>query len=347
MNHSSGMSSCYLNHDHIENISAHNSLLYPQHMPHSGTWLPQHYQMGYSLPHTNRFVYVKQNFIPPQPEVLNTTVHINPNFNKKVFVNPNFQRNVGQQPPVTPKIHINPNSSKINIDNQSILDRVDKVKKIHVNPNILRTIPIPAETKNSSVTETSMSSNKIVYSSRTKLIRKPDKLPSTSRTPKTRRKSICSKYKIIKSHLLKKKFIYDDLKTKTKLKSPMKHNFVRTKLSQFKKNSQYKVDNRLSKVSDSKRLASQIKRNTKINVLKYKTSNIVRIDNVLYRKSLHTLRKTSYGKKFKNTIISKTPPKTISKSRYKIVRRKSLAKEQNNAQNTLALKRSSSKTKLR
>lgn len=345
MNYSSGMSSCYFNHNHIENISVHNSMLYPQHMPHPDTWLPQDYQMGYSLPTTNRFVYVKQNFIPPQPEVLNTTVHINPNFNKKVFVNPNFQRNVGQQPSVTPKIHINPNSSKINIDNQRILDRVDKVKKIHVNPNILRTIPIPAETKNNSVTESSTSTNKIVYSSRTKLIRKPDKLPSTS-TPKTRRKSICSKYKIVKSHLLKKKFTYDD--TKKKFISPMKYKFVKTKLSHFKKNSQYKVDNRLSKkVSDSKRLASQIKRNSKINVLKYKTSNIVRIDNVLYRKSPHSLRKTSYGKKVKNTIISKTPPKTITKSRYKIVRRKSLAKEQNNAQNSLALKRSSSKTKLR
>lgn len=306
----------------------------------TGSWPSQY--TGYVVPPPNRFVYVKQNFVQglPQQESSNPKVHVNPNFNKKVFVNPNFQRNVGQST-VNTKIHVNPHSQNIQIDkNMLSLENSDYTKKIHVNPNILRSIPIPVEDK-----KQINSSNKIVYSSRTKLIRNSDKSPGTSSTQKTRRKSVCSKYKIVKSHLLKH-MSSPDKKTRTKLISPGKYKLLKLKFT-VKRNNQYKLDNRLSiKTAVSQKICDQNKRNSKVCLKKFKTPSLLKIDNILYRKSLHSLRRTSDIKKVRCPISAlKTESKTICKSRYKLLRKRSGIKKC--LPNTTLLKRSNSKTKLR
>lgn len=294
------------------------------------------------MPPPNRFVYVKQNFVQAMPlqESLNTKVHINPNFNKKVFVNPNFQGNMVQSS-VTPKIHVNPHSQNIQFKkNMSNVEKDDHRKQIHINPNILRTIPIPVKEKK----QTNVS-NKIVYSSKTKLIRKPEKSPGAPSNQKARRKSVCSKYKIVKSHLLKK-MLTTDIKNKTKLISPMKYRLLKMK-STLKKNNLYKLDNRLSnKTAGSQKICDQAKRNSRVCLKKYKTPSLLKIDNIIYRKSLHSLRRTPDIKKVRSSNNSlKIQTKTICKSRYKFSRKKSTSR--NSTPNTALLKKSNSKTKLR
>ncbi|XP_044252593.1 zinc finger CCCH domain-containing protein 3 isoform X2 [Tribolium madens] len=118
---------------------------------------------------TNRFIYVKHNFVAPNPA---PKVLVNPHFKKKVYVNPQFKppQNPVPTPSAKPKIHINPNVLK----------------------NFAKTVnTVPR--KVSKVVETPKSTT--VISTRNKLIR----IPCNSPEVRKRRNSLHTKYKIVRN----------------------------------------------------------------------------------------------------------------------------------------------------
>lgn len=315
-----------------------------------GMWTSYQYNIDYMRPPQappNKYVYVKQNFIPPQvpqPAIVPINVHINPNFNKKVFVNPNFQGNIVQSC-VIPKVHLNPNSQNIKlqmteiIQNEKTATGGDNGNKIHINPNVLRTIKVPVEENKVTLTNNFKNSNKIVYLSKTKLVRHPDKI-SRANFKKIRRVSICSNYKIIKSPLLNKKLPRDRKSKKTILFSPLKYKLVKIKTSPIvKKNKKYKLDNRMLKEFRDQ----EIQRSSEVCVMKTNTTaSLLKIGNILYQKSPHSLKRTSDGKKTRASDILSIQTKKIKNSKYKFVKRKSFIKSVSNGS---LIKRSNSKIK--
>ncbi|EEZ99698.2 zinc finger CCCH domain-containing protein 3 [Tribolium castaneum] len=130
------------------------------HMPH-----PQ-FHFSQPNPPPNRFIYVKHNFVAPNPA---PKVLLNPHFKKKVYVNPQFKPAQNPLPPTNakPKIHINPNVLK------NFAKTVNNVPKV-VEP--------PKATT--------------VISTRNKLVRIPcNKSPEIRK----RRNSVHTKYKIVRS----------------------------------------------------------------------------------------------------------------------------------------------------
>ncbi|RZB39857.1 zinc finger CCCH domain-containing protein 3 [Asbolus verrucosus] len=117
---------------------------------------------------TNRFIYVKQNFlnrnpIPvPAPKVL-----VNPHFKKKVYVNPQFNPAVAPKP----KIHVNPNVLK------NFAPSASRVPKAEIKPE--------TDTKST------------VISTRNKFVRIPCNSPE--KVVRKRRNSLHTKYKIVRS----------------------------------------------------------------------------------------------------------------------------------------------------
>jgi hypothetical protein len=145
----------------------------------SHQYLPQQPQFHFpppSLPSTstNRFIYVKHNFVNPNP---NPTVRVlvNPHFKKKVYVNPQFTGNVS-------KTHVNPaHNAK---------------PKIHVNPNVLKNFATSVKSvpKVEPVLE---SKSTTVISTRNKLVRVP--YNPADRVVRKRRSSVHTKYKIVRT----------------------------------------------------------------------------------------------------------------------------------------------------
>lgn len=302
----------------------------PYQMQVSGPW--PIYNGSYVMPPQNRFVYVKQNVHQTVSQDLQTNkVHINPNFNKKVFVNPNFQHHCVQAESA-PKIHINPHVANVQLTLRQT-ESTTKSNKIHVNPNVLRSIPVPVVT-NKSVIKPTSNLNNIVYASRTRLIRKTvDKSPNLSKMIYTnRRSSICSKYKIIKSSL-HKPFLVKNIKYK--LIKPKSTTIVK---------SQYKLDNRnMNKQIKFKTICNHVRK--KSLSIKYRSASLLKIGGILYQKLPHSLKRTSNSKKYGFSNVSKTSDKLFTKSKYKIIRRKSANKSAFSGCSTL--RKSSSKTKLR
>jgi hypothetical protein len=147
--------------------------------PMSHQYLPQQPQFHFpppSLPSTstNRFIYVKHNFVNPNP---NPTVRVlvNPHFKKKVYVNPQFTGNVCQ-------IHVNPAQNA--------------KPKIHVNPNVLKNFATSVKSvpKVEPVLE---SKSTTVISTRNKLVRVP--YNPADRVVRKRRSSVHTKYKIVRT----------------------------------------------------------------------------------------------------------------------------------------------------
>lgn len=331
-------------------------------MDTTGSWSTYYYNNVSAIPPyvstpANRFVYVKQNYVQPQPILPPTQkptgnkVHINPNFNKKVFVNPNFQGNSAPTPVIPNKIHINPNLQNIKLSilkskPQATIDNGGRTTKIHVNPNILKTVPIPLENK---ATNEFCRLNKVVYSSRTKLIRKPERKRSVSNSRK-KRLSICSKYKIVKSSLQKKKKLSNSL-LNTTLITPSKYKLRRLKTIKvksspkvLKRKNKYKLDNRISNKAENTNVSTPKQLNTGY-LTKNKRTSLLKIGEVFYKKSVYTLKRASDAKKARSLNISKGSQRTISTSKYKLVRKKSDGK--NSPQNNQLQRRNNSKMTLR
>lgn len=139
------------------------------HMPQQSYYnFPQYPANPNPNPPTNRFIYVKHNFVTPNPTPNPAPkVLVNPHFKKKVYVNPQFKPPLSVPPPsnTKPKIHINPNVLK------------NFVKSVNNVPKEVSTKPTT------------------VISTRNKLIR----IPCNSPEIRKRRNSLHTKYKIVRS----------------------------------------------------------------------------------------------------------------------------------------------------
>jgi hypothetical protein len=159
--------------------SRHISAMNHQHMSEQ----PQFHFLPPSLPstHTNRFIYVKHNFVNPNPNPT-PRVLINPHFKKKVYLNPQFNQNA-------PKIHVNPAQNGL----------PSAKPKIHVNPNVLKNFA--TSVKNVPKIEpkpVSESKATTVISTRNKLVRIP--YDPANRVVRKRLNSLHTKYKIVRSN---------------------------------------------------------------------------------------------------------------------------------------------------
>ena len=227
----------------FENISAVNH----HHMVgESQFYYPPPHLMDIPKPSTNRFIYVKHNFINPNPAPP-TKVLVNPHFKKKVFVNPQFHAPQTLLPTTKPKIHVNPNVLK-NFGNNV--------------PNIKPTPVVESKTTT-------------VISTRNKLVRIPCNSPDTS--PRKRRNSLHTKYKIVRSGAKNSPINKFKLDKRNSVNKPI--------LKTVKKRYVY-VNRFLSMDVVAK------------NVLLKKNSNLckpgfVNINGILYKKSPNSLKKAS------------------------------------------------------
>jgi hypothetical protein len=144
---------------------------------------PQFHFLPPSLPstHTNRFIYVKHNFVNPNPNPT-PRVLINPHFKKKVYLNPQFNQNA-------PKIHVNPAQNGL----------PSAKPKIHVNPNVLKNFATSVK-KVPKIEPKPVSESKAttVISTRNKLVRIP--YDPANRVVRKRLNSLHTKYKIVRSN---------------------------------------------------------------------------------------------------------------------------------------------------
>ncbi|XP_063910697.1 zinc finger CCCH domain-containing protein 3 isoform X1 [Zophobas morio] len=209
-------------------------------------YYPPPHLMDIPKPSTNRFIYVKHNFINPNPAPP-TKVLVNPHFKKKVFVNPQFHAPQTLLPTTKPKIHVNPNVLK-NFGNNV--------------PNIKPTPVVESKTTT-------------VISTRNKLVRIPCNSPDTS--PRKRRNSLHTKYKIVRSGAKNSPINKFKLDKRNSVNKPI--------LKTVKKRYVY-VNRFLSMDVVAK------------NVLLKKNSNLckpgfVNINGILYKKSPNSLKKAS------------------------------------------------------
>lgn len=155
-------------------------------------------------PKSSKFIYVKQNFVKnqmPQTNGGSMKILINPNFKAgNVHINPNFNKPAIVQS--KPNIHINPNMRVL-----------QENRKCYVNPNVFTTTTVSSRntvlpgTLDASVNVTKpIVPQKTIVSTRTKIVNVPD-VPSLKKInnitgqvkPTKKRKSVHSKYKIVKS----------------------------------------------------------------------------------------------------------------------------------------------------
>ncbi|KAJ8922159.1 hypothetical protein NQ315_004094 [Exocentrus adspersus] len=270
----------------------------------------------------NRFVYFKQNFnlhtsVMPDP----VKVLINPNFKQKVFVNPNFNANVnnGVLSNPVPKIHVNPNAHSIKHRNDTRESATGNT--IHVNPNILRNVPVSANhiTAKASVSESNSKGcdykevNRTIISTRTKLVR--------SSGIRKRRSSIKSQFKLIKSSVLEKSvgaektigskykivkagstYAQQDHGT-NKFKVDHRHKTLGSTV----KNKKYVYVNRFLSISDMAR-NGLLKQNKNRKLLEY--------SGVFKKSPINSKKTTNLYKKINNT--RKSQGSFICKSKYKL-----------------------------
>ncbi|XP_050517167.1 zinc finger CCCH domain-containing protein 3 [Diabrotica virgifera virgifera] len=262
------------------------------------------------VPFPNKYVYIKQNFIldggqQPVP----SKVLVNPHFSRKVFVNPNYNPN--NNTIVPGKIHINPNVAmqKENISN-----------KIHVNPKVINSIGAP--------TTLEPIKQPITYSSKTKLVRKPLKEQPSSLSKRSRRSSVYSKFKIVKSSAVTKP---GEMKIKSKLLFNTKYKLKRINASNSNKylipqsvqlGNKYKLDRRSRSVSSSRSRFVFANRFLSISDIAKKvplrTKSLVNISGIFYKKSPNKLQRTLSSPKDKKKTTKDA--NTLKKNRFKIVR---------------------------
>ncbi|CAG9761312.1 unnamed protein product [Ceutorhynchus assimilis] len=250
---------------------------YPQYGAHS------HYnQEAPQIPKTNRLIYVKKlPQVPSQQQVPSQRILFNPKFMaNKVFVNPNFNKQKAAATiHINPRVHINPKNVPKCL-NQQIIDL--KPQNVPIANSEANQQIIDLKTHNicigSSAGLAGASKHIPFVLTKTKLIRVP---PNTDKKP--RRRSVNSKYKIVKSGIGK-------LTPKNK----------------------FKIDKRKSLVPKNNLL--NLSALVKSTIIKKSASSVVNINGRIYKKSKNSLRRASIGS------IKEQPKKiNISKSQYKLV----------------------------
>lgn len=268
----------------------------------------------------NKFVYFKQNFVS-NVQSASSKVLVNPHFNKKVFLNPNY---IPSNPPTfSGNIHVNPNIA-------FSLPRENS--KIHINPKILQKVPSSQDYKNVPLKTNAEEpkQNIIMYSSKTKLIRKPVKEQTVQESKRIRRTSIYTKFKAVKSCTLNKS---PESNTKNRLVFNSKYKLRRETSNKLVKSSspvklrtRFKLDNR------SKTLLSITHKNAKyvfINrflsitdiakTVPLRTNrSLLNISGIMYKNTPNRLQKVIKIEKRKLLLSNRKNP--LSKTRFKIVR---------------------------
>lgn len=274
----------------------------------------QHFQ-------ASKFIYVKQNFIHSQIQQSSngaTKILINPNFKVgTVHINPNFNKPAIVQS--KPNIHVNPNILK---SEPKILQ---ENRRCYINPNVLMaTTASQTNTVQATLNSSTKEAPKVItpikrtiVSTPTKIVKAPN-IPSLNKVNiieqevkiAKRRKSIRSKYKIVKSQ---ENLTLDS----NKLIKPSRS------VQQINK---YKVDKRPLDIQQKQmaKIYNKIHLNKSINLMeqrwKLPKCSYLNISGVLYKKSPNSLkRSTSFEEDKKAKTKTDNSPKIVHNKNKKLV----------------------------